>query len=60
MQDPQGIIRMRECDLKTLISNLERDTLFLQDVEIMDYSLLLVVEHLRKPLPVMQARKLLF
>ena len=51
---------MRECDLKTLISNLERDTLFLQDVEIMDYSLLLVVEHLRKPLPIMQARKLLF
>ena len=51
MEDPEGLIRIRESDLEILMSNLERDTQFLQDLDIMDYSLLLVVEHLKKPLP---------
>lgn len=34
-----------------LIDNLEEDTKFLDELEIMDYSLFLVVEHLKEPLP---------
>lgn len=50
-EDPEGIIRLSDDDLEHLMSCLEKDTLFLQNLDIMDYSLLLVVEHLKQPLP---------
>lgn len=45
------MIRLKENDLKALAICLEKDTAFLQELDIMDYSLYVVVEHLREPLP---------
>jgi len=49
--DPEGIIRIKDCELEEIVKNLEKDTQFLDELEIMDYSLFLVVEHLKEPLP---------
>ena len=50
-EDPEGIIKIKDQDLRRLMSNLEKDTIFLHEHGIMDYSLYLVVEHLKQPLP---------
>lgn len=50
-EDPEGIIRIKEEDLQTLIASLDSDTEFLKGLDIMDYSLYVVVEHLKDPLP---------
>ena len=49
--EPRGLIRIEENDLKSLALILERDTKFLASCKLMDYSLYLVIEHLKEPLP---------
>lgn len=49
--ESEGMIRLHKDDLKALKICLENDTKFLEELDIMDYSLYVVVEHLKEPLP---------